>query len=154
MRWAEFAGAAPELSALGEGLFRETGVCLVGTIRTDGSPRISPCEVILEEGELMLGMIWRSMKALDLRRDPRLVVHSSQCDPQARHGDFKVYGRAIEIPDDGTDPTRPRPSHLFSVDIDGAAFIGFGEDRRALRWDPRHGLTALQHPFARRSEDE
>ena len=149
MNWTEFGKAAPDLAARGEDMLRSTGVCLVGTIRADGSPRISPCEVILEEGELMLGMIWQSRKAMDLRRDSRLAVHSAQCDPQGSAGDFKLYGRASEIPDDGTDPSRPRPSHLFAIDIESAGYVSFGKDRIIMRWDPRRGLEQLPHPADR-----
>jgi hypothetical protein len=108
--------------------------------------------VILEEGELMLGMMWHSRKAMDLRRDPRLAVHSAQCDPEASKGDFKVYGRAREIPDDGTDPTRPRPSHLFAVDIESAGLISFGKERIVMRWDARRGLERIPHPSAQEPE--
>jgi hypothetical protein len=59
------------LATRGNELLRTTGLCLVGTIRADGWPRISPGEVILEEGELMLATHWHSRKALDLLRDPR-----------------------------------------------------------------------------------
>jgi hypothetical protein len=149
VNWTEFTKAAPELAERGEKLLRSAGVCLVGTLRADGWPRISPCEVILEEGELMLGMMWQSRKAKDLLRDPRLVVHSAQCDPQAGNGDFKLYGRAQEIPDDGTDPTRPRPSHLFAVDIESAGYISFGDDRTVLRWASARGLERFPHPSAR-----
>jgi hypothetical protein len=151
VNWTEFAESAHELAARGEELLRSSGLCLVGTIRADGSPRISPCEVILEEGELMLGMMWHSRKAMDLRRDPRLIVHSAQCDPQASNGDFKVYGRAREIPDDGTDPTRPRPSHLFAVNIESAGFISFGKERIVMRWHTRRGLERIPHPSAQES---
>lgn len=44
MNWADFRLAAPDLAAAGERLFERTGVVLVGTIRRDGSPRISPVE--------------------------------------------------------------------------------------------------------------
>ena len=67
--------------------------------------------------------------------------------PKAPRGEFKVYGRALEIPDDGTDPTRPRPSHLFAMDSDSAAFISFGEEGTAMRWDARRGLERIPHPF-------
>ncbi len=146
MKWSEFAAAAPDLAGRGERLLREPGMCLLGTLRADGWPRISPCEVIFDEGELIFGMIWRSRKALDLLRDPRLVVHSAQCDKDAAGGDFKLYGTAREIPDDGTDTTRPRPSHLFAVDVERAAFITFGAGAVALRWDPERSLVELPHP--------
>src|SRR5205823_4990392 len=104
VNWKVFAAAAPELSALGEELFERHGVALLGTLRRDGSPRISPCEAYIVDGELLLGMMWRSQKALDLLRDPRLVVHSAQCDREGSEGDFKLYGRVADV----TDPDRRR----------------------------------------------
>jgi hypothetical protein len=150
MNWTEFREASGDLGLRGEALLKTTGVCIVGTLRADGWPRISPCEVILEEGELMLGMMWRSWKASDLQRDPRVTVHSTQCDPDGTSGDFKVYGYAREIPDGGVDPARPQRSHLFAVDIRSAALISFGDDRTAVRWDQDGGLMALEHPSSRR----
>ena len=75
MRWDEFAAVAPELAALGEERLKARELCLVGTLRRNGWPRITPVEPEFVDGELMLGMMWRSPKALDLLRDPRLVVH-------------------------------------------------------------------------------
>ena len=46
-----------------ESLFEATGVVLVGTIRKDGSPRISLVEVLITGGKLYLGMMWQSLKA-------------------------------------------------------------------------------------------
>ena len=97
--WEQFAAQAPELAALGEAQFARTGLALVGTLRRDGWPRISPVEPFIVEGQLYLGMMWRSVKALDLLRDPRCVVHSTVSDRQGKEGEFKVYGRAIEVND-------------------------------------------------------
>ena len=47
MKWAEFEAAAPELAALGLAGFREQNLCLIGTLRADGWPRISANEVYL-----------------------------------------------------------------------------------------------------------
>ena len=44
-------------------------------------------------------MMWRSVKALDLIRDPRCVVHSTVSDRNGGEGEFKVYGRATDITD-------------------------------------------------------
>jgi hypothetical protein len=57
MRWDEFAAAAPELAVLGEGRFHLRELCLVGTLRRNGWPRISPVEPDFVDGELMLGMM-------------------------------------------------------------------------------------------------
>jgi hypothetical protein len=157
MDWRAFAEAAPELAGLGAERLEQPGVCLVGTLRRDGSPRISPVEPMIADGELLLGMMWHSRKALDLKRDPRLVVHSIVTNRHGTEGDFKLWGRVVEV----TDPDRrahyadavearidwrPQdPYHLFAVEIEHAAFVVFGEDPHALVWDPRAGTrrTAL-----------
>lgn len=95
--WGEFAAAAPELAAKGIERFEASGLVLIGTLRRDGSPRISPVEPLIFEGELALGMMWRSMKALDLMRDPRCVVHSTVANKDGTEGEFKVYGRVRAI---------------------------------------------------------
>src|SRR5918911_1791989 len=99
MRWDEFVSAAPELAVLGEERLRDRELCLVGTLRRNGWPRISPVEPDFVDGELMLGMMWRSPKALDLLRDPRCVVHSVVADRRGTDGDFKLYGRAADVRD-------------------------------------------------------
>jgi hypothetical protein len=63
---------------------------MVGTLRKDGWPRISPCEVDFAAGHLFLGMMWRSAKALDLSRDSRVVVHSVTCNREGSDGDVKL----------------------------------------------------------------
>src|SRR5881227_749845 len=146
MRWDEFAAAVPELAALGEERMRAKELCLVGTLRKNGWPRISPVEPEFVDGELMLGMMWRSPKALDLLRDPRIVVHSTLTDRHDLSGDFKVYGSALPVEDDERrdahraaikariDWEPPEPYHVFAVDIDSAAFLTFAEPRFGLVW--------------------
>jgi hypothetical protein len=56
MRWDAFEAAAPDLAARGRGRLEERHLCLVATLRRDGSPRISPVEPYFVDGELMLGM--------------------------------------------------------------------------------------------------
>lgn len=74
MRWSEFADDAPRLAALGEQRLIDPGVVLVGTIRNDGTPRISPVEPLLWLGDLWLSMLLNSYKAADLKRDPRILI--------------------------------------------------------------------------------
>jgi hypothetical protein len=70
MRWKEFAEACPEFADPAADRFRKDELVMLGTLRRDGWPRISPCEVDVVAGHLFLGMMWRSPKALDLLRDP------------------------------------------------------------------------------------
>src|SRR5690242_10757664 len=76
MRWSEFESMCQELAQLGQRRLEERYLCLIGTLRRDGSPRISPVEPYLVDGDLMMGVMTGSRKAADLLRDPRLVVHS------------------------------------------------------------------------------
>jgi pyridoxamine 5'-phosphate oxidase-like protein len=158
MNWRAFEEAAPELAAMGRTRIEGDRLVLVGTLRRDGSPRISPVEAFFVESELMLGMMWRSRKALDLVRDPRLVVHTGTSDPDGTEGDFKAYGHAVEVQDPGLRTKyadvleakinwRPsEPFHLFSVDIETAGYIVFGKEPVAMRWTLAEGLARLPHP--------
>jgi len=160
MRWGAFVAAAPEIGALAAARVAADRLVLVGTLRRDGSPRITPVEAFVLGDELMLGMMRRSKKALDLLDDPRLAVHSATADPAGAEGDVKLYGRAVDV----TDPALrtaygdvleeriqwrpPEPFHLFAVDIESAAFMRFGSEPLALRWTPNGGEVRLRHPDA------
>jgi hypothetical protein len=121
-----------------------TGLVLIGTLRRDGSPRISAVEPLIFEGDLALGMMWRSHKAMDLRRDSRCVVHSVVSNKDGTDGEFKVYGRVVEVTPAGDDGRLRRDRycealraaigwapegdewHLFLVDIEQVSWIRFG----------------------------
>jgi Pyridoxamine 5'-phosphate oxidase len=154
MRWADFAETAPELAELGKERFQRAGIVLVGTIRKDGTPRISPVEYYEVDGHLLLGMMWQSFKANDLLRDPRCLVHSVVTSRAGDEGEFKLRGRAVAVEDhrlreaygDATEAEidwRPTgPFHLFSLDIEEAAFVTYEEDeQRTTRWTGEEGVT-------------
>ena len=134
---------------------------MLGTLRADGAPRISPCELDFTEGHLILGMMWQSRKALDLLRDPRCVLHTCTTDRMGTEGDAKIYGRAIDIRDPALrqayreaveariDWAPDEPSfHAFSLDVESAGFITFAEPKAALTWDPERGTRTLPFPDA------
>ena len=136
MRWEEFRRSDPELAALEEERFDRTGLVLLGTLRRNGWPRISPVEPLITAGHLYLGMMWQSQKILDLLRDPRCTVHSTISDREGTEGEFKVYGYAVDIQDLEArrcygdtlyEKIQVRPEepeyHLFSVDIQSVAFV-------------------------------
>jgi hypothetical protein len=160
VNWAEFATAAPEIAALFEERLAETQLCLLGTIAASGWPRISPCEGYIADGDLMLGMMWQSRKALDLLRDPRITVTTTQCDREAAHGDVKLYGYGVAVEEPARKQAlgdaqeavinwRPsEPFHAFAIDVRKAVFISFGTQRRMLRWTPEAGVEVLRHPDA------
>ena len=150
MNWREFAEAAPELARFGEERFKSTGLALVGTVRRDGLPRISPVEPLIVDGQLYLGMMWRSRKALDLLRDPRCLVQTTVRDREDLAGELKLRGRAVGIDDADAierycralqEAINWRPEgqfHLFALDIERADLIRYQEngDQRLVEWLP------------------
>jgi len=145
--WAEFEREAPALAALCFQRFRATELMMLGTIRKNGYPRISPTEWTLYEGELVLGGIWQAKKALDLLRDPRCTLHSTTTNKSGKEGDAKLWGRAVPMPEDQQAPYwdhifeeigfRPDgPAHVFTIDIESAAYVTFTGDgtMKRLRW--------------------
>jgi hypothetical protein len=159
MRWDEFTGACPELAGRARDRFVADEMALLGTIRSDGRARISPCEVDFAAGRLLLGMMWRSPKARDLQRDARLTVHSVPSDKTNPGGDVKLYGLAVDEQDPGVraafcrairsriDWEPAEPYHLFSLDVGEAAFMRFADEaKETWRWDPQSGLRKEQTP--------
>jgi hypothetical protein len=99
--WADFEREAPALAASVHGRLTATLHSILGTLRSDGAPRLAGLEVHFGEGELWLAMMPDSRKADDLRRDPRFALHSAP-DVELVDGDAKVGGRAVLVTDDAT----------------------------------------------------
>ena len=102
--WGEVSAVAPEFAETVRALFDAYRHKTLATLRKDGSPRISGIEAEFIVGDVWFGGLWQSLKALDLRRDPRFALHSGtgDADPATWKGDAKIAGRAEEI----TDPAR------------------------------------------------
>jgi hypothetical protein len=125
--WSEVEAAAPELAARVRATLDAHKHKVLATLRRDGSPRVSGIEATFTDGELWLGMMPGSRKAMDLRRDPRLALHSASVDPPADDpstwaGDAKVAGRAVEVDDPALlerlgAGDEAGSAHLFRVDI-------------------------------------
>ncbi len=161
MRWEAFVAACPEIADHALRRFGEDELCMVGTLRADGSPRITPCELDFAVGELLLGMMWQSRKAHDLLRDPRCVLHSCTSDRLATQGDVKLYGRAKDVQDPALRaaylsavkaridwaPEEPR-FHVFALDVTSAGYIDFKEPRIVVTWDVERGTRELRFPQA------
>ena len=145
--WDGFRAADPAFAALCEERVDGVGLVLVGTLRRNGWPRISPVEPLITDGSLYLGMTWQSKKALDLLADPRCVVHSTVTDKGGTEGDVKIYGRAVDIVDPDERERYAvalhsrigwRPDgdfHLFGVDIDEVGYFrAVGEGHEVRHW--------------------
>ena len=103
----------------------------LATLRADGSPRISASECKFEAGELTLGMMGGSRKLHDVRRDPRVALHSPTLEPPkpdepdpAWLGDAKMSGVLVEIEPPGDNPFPG--AGFFRLDIKEVALTYLG----------------------------
>jgi hypothetical protein len=97
LTWREFAITAPAVAAPAQDLLRRYGFVFLGTIRSDGTPRISAVETHLVQQHLMLVMVADTQKARDIQRDPRLVVQTPVTDPHDPGEEFKLRGVALTV---------------------------------------------------------
>ena len=101
--WHEVEQDAPEFAARVRTLFQARKHKTMATLRADGSPRISGIETEIGD-EVTFGSMPESRKLADLRRDPRLALHSPSVDPPEEDaagwvGEAKISGRAVPTPD-------------------------------------------------------
>ncbi|WP_019066784.1 pyridoxamine 5'-phosphate oxidase family protein [Streptomyces hokutonensis] len=122
--WATFTAAEPDLAATVEERFGAFTHHVLATLRKDGSPRTAGLEVRFLDGELWLGMMPDSLKALDLRRDARFALQANPGPGTDTHGgDVRVSGRAVEVTDAGVkgaymkEVEPPEPFHLFRTEL-------------------------------------
>jgi Pyridoxamine 5'-phosphate oxidase len=140
--WQDLELGAPEIARLGMDRINAAHIALLGTVRRDGSPRISPIEPYFAAGQLLIGAIAWSKKAADLARDPRLVLHTAVTGPDSGEGELKLYGSAVKASPQLRGATAgawwpgwaPDKAIVFCLRIDKAVFI---------EWDIEHGLMTV-----------
>jgi hypothetical protein len=158
--WSEVEQAVPELAAAVRAAFDAHKHKVLATLRADGSPRVSGNEVTFKDGEAWMGMMDRSLKALDLLRDARMAVHSATVDAELKLGDAKLAGRAVAVTDaetirrfasdsaedhDGAEP--PEAFHLFRIDITETSIVRIGDPADHLvieSWSPAAGYRRTE----------
>lgn len=148
----EVESEEPEFAARVRAAFDAHGHKVLATLRPDGSPRVSGIEARFLDGELWLAGMPRSRKFDDLRRDPRMALHSGSDEPDVFTADGKVSGRAVQV----TDPTglaayaraaevpdELGDFELFRIDLDQVVLTAVADDKSALvisSWRPGSGL--------------
>jgi hypothetical protein len=143
-RWSEFAVSEPDFGVRVRQLFDAHRHHTMATVRRDGSPRMSGTEVSFEDGELSLAMMPGAVRELDLRRDPRMALHSATVDPPEEDpsswaGDAKISGLGIEV----KNPEPADGSSRFRLDIVEVVLtkVGTPADHLVIEsWAPDRGL--------------
>lgn len=124
--WKDFAEEAPRVSGLFARRQAATGqLCLLGTLRSDGYPRISPVEPRIFEDHLVIVGMPGTTKFRDLARDPRFTLHTATVDPQVAEGDAKLWGVVRDLQDEAL--------HRRFADW---LFADSGFDLRGRRFEP------------------
>ena len=141
--WPEFGNVAPRIAEVFVRRHTATdNLCLLGTLRPDGFPRISPMEPRFFEGDLWIGGMPGTRKFEDLVRDPRFTLHTATVDSHVGDGDAKVWGTVEDVLDDdlhqryaewlfaeiGFDLRGRTFEHFFRVHVVGAAAVEVGDD--------------------------
>ena len=92
--WAEFVHADPELGEYGYARLHPDGDAIgyLATVRAgDGGPRVHPVCPFIAEGRLYVTIPRVSPKRIDLRADPRYMLHAF---PYAEDAEFAIRGTA------------------------------------------------------------
>jgi hypothetical protein len=147
VRWADVCDEVPEFAARAQAAFERNKHLTLATLRRDGSPRISGTEIQFGDGEVAVGMMLGSRKALDLLRDPRIAIHGPTSDPPDEPkewiGEGKLSGRAVEVPGDDSEAE----AHTFRIDIDEVVLTHLNDagDRLVIEsWHPGRGIEVVE----------
>ncbi|MEU6084836.1 pyridoxamine 5'-phosphate oxidase family protein [Streptomyces sp. NPDC047108] len=150
--WAAFEAAEPDLAATARQRFEQFRHHVLATLRRDGSPRVTGIEVDFRFGEMWLGMMPQSRKALDLLRDPRFAVQANPGPGTSMGGgDVRVAGRAVEVRDpemiaryaQAAEP--PEPFHLFRAELtEVVRTVVEGDDLVVRIWHPGEPVRTVR----------
>jgi Pyridoxamine 5'-phosphate oxidase len=142
--WSEFEAGAPEFALRVRALLAVRKHLTMATLRRDGSPRISGTEVEFADGQLRIGSMPDAVKAMDLRRDPRVAIHGPTDDPPEGNpagwrGEAKIAGTVMEV-DSGSS------AHRFLIDVQEAVITHLNEQGNRLvveSWNPARGYRVF-----------
>lgn len=140
--WKDIEAEFPEFARRVRAAFAGGTNKTIATLRADGSPRISATELEFADGDVTLGMMGGSMKLRDVRRDPRVAIHSPTIEPpeEGAWADAKLAGRLVETEAPADNPHEG--AGFFKLDISEVALTYLGDTRDHLvieSWNPDRG---------------
>lgn len=138
--WQMLQQQAPDLARAIESRLTANLHHILGTIRADGTPRLSGTEVEITPTQLRIGMMPDSRKLGDAERDPRFELHTAPLDPKLVDGDAKIRGR---LRHDGD--VLDQPGTAFVLDIEHVSLVRVDQDALELTiWDQTDGLRTIR----------
>ncbi|MEQ8716339.1 MAG: PPOX class F420-dependent oxidoreductase [Acidimicrobiales bacterium] len=94
----------PELNARAQALLGSDAVAHVWTSNADGSPQVSVVWVIVQGDEIVFGTSGSSHKAVNLRRDPRVILSIEDTERNERGFQRHLTIRGTARIEEGPDP--------------------------------------------------
>ncbi len=145
--FADLEADDPGLAADVRAAFAAGKHCTMATLRGGGAPRISGTEVEFEDGQVFIGSGDDARKTLDMRRDPRVAIHSATRDPApdgSWAGEAKLNGVAVEVPS----PAHYPPNGVrFRIDLTSAVHTGLTDETpprlRIRLWRPTRAVETM-----------
>jgi Pyridoxamine 5'-phosphate oxidase len=163
--FAEVQRIEPELATRARAILSSTTNAILGTIHRDGTPRLSGADPYFHDGQLRLWSMPQARKGHDMRRDPRIALHSIPWDSRRlREGagdvgpaDTKISGIAELVTDTEVvaafrtwlqserGPETPADWDLFNVDIESVTVISADTGQLVVDlWSSTKGRTTTR----------
>jgi hypothetical protein len=144
--WSRLVRESPDFAERVRAIFAAGTNTTIATLRADGSPRITAIELDIADGHITVGMMPASRKLADVRRDPRVAVHSPTLEPPSTgrwSGDAKLAGILVEV---GAPPGIPDAT-AYELDLTEVVLTGLNEslDRLVIEsWHPGRGYERVE----------
>ncbi|MBA3283031.1 MAG: pyridoxamine 5'-phosphate oxidase family protein [Acidimicrobiia bacterium] len=161
--WKQFNASEPELAARALAILTSTTNGVLGTIRRDGTPRLSGIDPFIAHGELWIGSMPGARKGADLKRDPRMALHGIPWESrkvrdgaaEPGEGDAKLTGRAVLASDEekraafaaerGFEPPDIDTSDVFRIDLATVVVVSVADDQLVIdRWSAAEGRQTVR----------
>ncbi len=164
--WTDLTAAEPDLADRALAILTATTNAVLGTIRRDGTPRLSGIDPFVIDGELWIGSMPGARKGEDLRRDPRLALHAVPWESRRlRDGatdpgeaDAKLTGRAVLVDDPAAQDEvwelfrrergvelPPGPADLFRIEPTAVVVVSVVDDLLQVdRWSDTDGRRTIR----------
>jgi hypothetical protein len=165
--FADIENVEPALAERARAILSSTTNAVLGTVRRNGSPRLSGADPYFHDGQLRIWSMPRARKGQDLRRDPRVAIHSIPWDSRKlREGaadvgqaDAKVSGTAVLVADAGQRAAfrawlksergfePPEDWDLFTINIDALTVIFVDSGQLVVdQWSTTEGRHTIRRP--------
>ncbi|MCQ3812257.1 MAG: pyridoxamine 5'-phosphate oxidase family protein [Acidimicrobiia bacterium] len=153
--WKSFEVQVPKLAERIRLRFESHVHAVLGTLRRDGSPRLSGMEAPIRGGHLWLGTMPSSRIASDLLRDPRFSLYSAPDTEKLSLGDARIDGQAVAATPEEVDQfvaghrmpiDNPHDTMaLFTAHITRATLTRVeGQELLIETWTPSEGLQEFR----------